>query len=355
MSAVLKVAIIASARFPIREPFAGGLEAHTWGLARALHARGHHVTVFAAPGSDPGLGVEYLPVDELSISEAARADVSMRPQWWLAEHHAYLQLMLELADHPARFDVVHNNSLHHLPIAMAPAVRTPIMTTLHTPPTPWLESAIHVRRSCRVTFAAVSAHTANAWRHLVSDAVVIRNGVDLRSWTLGAGGGPLMWAGRIVPEKGAHLAIAAARMAGRPLRLAGPISDRDYWNGEVAPLLGGSVEYLGHLSQQQLRAHVAAASAMVVTPCWDEPYGLVVAEALACGTPVAGFAIGALPELVDEQVGRLVPAGDVAALAAVLPTVTGLRRAEVRARAARDWDHDRMVDEYVRLYRRLAS
>jgi len=351
----LRIAVIASARYPIREPFAGGLESHTWFLARALRRRGHAVTVFAAPGSDPDLGVDVLPVDNVAFSAAARADVSMGPEWWMAEHHAYLRLMLDLADHPDRFDVVHNNSLHHLPIALAPLLSTPILTTLHTPPTPWLESAIRARPDHGVVFAAVSAHTAAAWRPVVPDAVVVRNGIDLDLWAPGLGGGPLVWTGRITPEKGTHLAMAAARRAGRPLLVAGPIADHGYWRAEVAPRLGGSIAYAGHLSQRELRDLVARASALLVTPCWDEPYGLVVAEALACGTPVAGFAVGALPELVDDGCGRLVPAGDVAALAAVIPEAVALPRATARARAVQEWAHPRMVDEYVALYEQVAA
>jgi hypothetical protein len=92
----LRVAIIASARFPIRQPFAGGLEAHTWALARALRRNGHDVTVFAGPGSDPELGVRELAPVTPVISAAARADVSMPPESFLTEHHAYLRLMLAL-------------------------------------------------------------------------------------------------------------------------------------------------------------------------------------------------------------------------------------------------------------------
>ncbi len=355
MTRPLRIAVIASARYPIREPFAGGLESHTWFLARALRERGHSVTVFAAPGSDPDLGVEYLPVGTVEFSAAARADVSMGPDRWMAEHHAYLTLMLDLADRSDRFDVVHNNSLHHLPIAMAPILQSPIVTTLHTPPTPWLESAIRARPDNRVVFAAVSAHTAVAWRPVVPDAVVVRNGIDLDGWSVGAGGGPLVWAGRITPEKGTHLAIEAARIADRPLLVAGPISDDDYWRNDVVPRLGGAIRYVGHLPQRELRDLVAAASAMLVTPCWDEPYGLVVAEALGCGTPVAGFAIGALPELVDDRCGRLVPPGDVAALAAAIPETIALSRAAARTRAERDWAHTRMVDEYVALFEQVIA
>ena len=113
----MRVGIVASARFPIVEPFAGGLEAHTWSLAQGLRARGHEVTVFAAPGSDPALGARELQVRYPTISDLARSDISMTPEWWLQEHHAYLSLMLELRE--SDLDVVHNNSLHYLPVAMA--------------------------------------------------------------------------------------------------------------------------------------------------------------------------------------------------------------------------------------------
>jgi hypothetical protein len=101
------------------------------------------------------------------ISAAARADVSMPPESFLAEHHAYLQLMLDLAERGnSDFDVIHNNSLHYLPVAMARSLRVPVISTLHTPPTPWLESAIQAGR-CPGVFTAVSGHTARAWRHAV--------------------------------------------------------------------------------------------------------------------------------------------------------------------------------------------
>ena len=222
----MRIGLVASARFPIAEPFAGGLEAHTWSLARGLRARGHDVTVFAAPGSDPALQAELLPVRRAVISDTARADVSMSPEWWLEEHHAYLALMLELRDAP--LDVVHNNSLHYLPVAMAASLRVPVLTTLHTPPTPWLESAIQAPPRCPVAFTAVSRYTADAWRHVAPDVSVVHNGVDVDRWRQGPGGGPAVWSGRLVPEKGPHLAAAgrgarrraaAARRAGHGPRL----------------------------------------------------------------------------------------------------------------------------------------
>ncbi|HEX6342236.1 glycosyltransferase [Umezawaea sp.] len=337
----------------MREPFAGGLEAHTWQLATGLRARGHEVTIFGGTGSDPALRVRAMPVLP-PLSAQARRDVSMPPDYFIAEHHAYLGLMMDLSS-SAGCDVVHNNSLHYLPVAMASALRAPVLTTLHTPPTPWLESAIRLCSPEHASFAAVSAHTARQWSSLVSAITVVRNGVALDRWVPGGGGGPPVWFGRLVPEKGAELAIRAARSAGTGLRLAGPRPDAEYFRREIEPLLGGDVVYEGHLTHHDLVRLVGSATVAVVSPRWEEPYGLVVAEALACGTPVAGFARGALPEVLDEHSGVLAAPDDVAGLAAAITRAASLDRDAARHRAETMCSVDRMVDGYVRMYRELRS
>ena len=123
-----------------------------------------------------------------------------------------------------------------------------------------------------------------------------------------------MWTGRLVPEKAPHLAIQAAAAAGMGIDLAGPLSDLAYYRDVVRPLLGGHARYLGHLAHADLAEVVSHAAAAVVTPVWDEPYGLVVAEALACGTPVVAFARGGIPEVLDDDrcgalVARATPVG----------------------------------------------
>lgn len=354
MSAPLRVCVIASSRYPVAEPFAGGLEAHTHSLVRALTARGHEVSLFAAPGSDPSMNVTALDVRRYEMSEVARTDVSARPADWMREHHAYLGLMLGLARAGAsRYDVVHNNSLHHLPIAMAASLGVPMLTTLHTPPTPWLESAIGLAPPGSSSFAAVSRHTAAAWEPLVRSAVVL-NGVDTTRWMPGPGGGGAIWSGRMVPEKAPDLAIQAARLAGVPIALAGPIQDRGYFCERVEPLLGDDARYLGHLDHVGLVAAVGAARVCVVTPCWDEPYGLVAAEALACGTPVAGFDRGGIVEVVDERCGRLARPGDLEGLALAIVEAARLPRAAARGRAVAHCSLEVMVDQYERAYLGLA-
>jgi glycosyltransferase involved in cell wall biosynthesis len=187
----------------------------------------------------------------------------------------------------------------------------------------------------------------------VADPVVVPNGVDTELWPAGEGGEDLVWFGRIVPEKAPHLAVEIAARTGHRLLLAGPISDPGYWQTHLVPRLGDRVRYLGHLRQAELAAVVGSCAVCLVTPMWDEPYGLVGAEALSCGTPVVGFAMGGLPEVVDGSCARLVPAGDVEAAADAVASAVALPRSDARRRAVDGCSVTAMVERYVELYEQV--
>ncbi len=346
----LRIAILASSSYPIEQPFAGGLEAHVYYLSRALHERGHQVSLFAADGSSIDLAAEMLPVRSLQLTPISLASLSVTPAA-VREHHAYLSVMLELAaGRWGTFDVVHNHSLHYLPIAMSASLSVPMVTTLHTPPFVWLESAVAIAPAHTNTFAAVSEFAASQWRTVAPEVTVVRNGIPVDDWGAGTGGDYVVWSGRIVPEKGTHLAIAAAIRADVALRIAGPISDIAYFEEQVEPLLGDRVSYVGHLRQSELAELVGGACVALVTPVWAEPYGLVVAEALACGTPVAAFSQGGIPEILDPTCGVLVAPGDTAGLAAAIPRAAALSRSAARTRAVAFCSITAMIDSYVDLY-----
>lgn len=344
----MRIAIIAHLKHAITEPFAGGLEMHTHLLATSLRARGHDVTLFASTRSDPATGLEAI-CDETTLNAAGVAEAHEIK--FFREHHAYLRLMSELRRRD--FDIVHNNSLHYLPVAMADTLPMPMVTTLHTPPFCWLESGIRLCRAEATRFVAVSDAIREMWSPIVAIDRVVGNGINLDRFPYHAvpDADPyLVWYGRIVPEKGTHLAIAAARRMGLPLRIAGPVSDPAYFAAEVAPHLGDAVQHVGHLDHDSLSRLIAGARAFLCTPCWDEPYGLVVAESLSCGTPVAAFARGAIPSLLDAESGVLAAPDDIASLADAAREAMALDRSACRARAEEICDAEGMIDGYEALY-----
>lgn len=345
----LRIGIIASSEEPVDEPFAGGMEAHTATLAAGLRRRGHEVTVHAADRAG-GAGKAPVAASPLELSDTARHDVSMPSERFMSEHHAYLSLMLALDE--KGYDVVHNNSLHYLPVAMASGTRTPMVTTLHTPPTPWLESAIRCGPDRRLmSWVSVSAVNGASWSHLGMPVRTIHNGIDLSIWN-----GPekprlgmAFWSGRIVPEKGPHLAIEAARKAGYELELAGAIGDHEYFDREVKPRLGRGVRYLGHLASAELAAALRESEVCLATPCWEEPFGLVMVESLAAGTPVAAFDRGAVLEVLGPC-GRTAKPGDVEGLAEAMRAASRIGRAECRRWASANFSAERMIDDYLAVY-----
>lgn len=344
----MRIGIISHLKHPITEPFAGGLEMHTFLLSKMLRQRGHDVTLFATARSDPDLGVEAIcsetAIARLGIAEAS--DVA-----FFREHHAYLTLMNGLRTRD--FDIIHNNSLHYLPVSMADSLPMPMITTLHTPPFCWLESGVRLSDTPNHALVGVSQSIERQWAHVRSVDTVIPNGIDLDNFAFRAIADVdpyLVWYGRIVPEKGLHLAMDAARQVGLPLRIAGPAHDEAYYRDEIQPRLGRHARHEGHLAHADLANLIGGARAFLCSPMWDEPYGLVVAEALACGVPVAAFARGAIPEIIDAASGVLATPGDPDSLAKAALAAMQLDRRACRARAFAICDAEKMIEGYEALY-----
>jgi glycosyltransferase involved in cell wall biosynthesis len=332
----LRVVVVAPARYPLRQPHAGGLEACVWDRVRWLRGRGHEVTLIAAEGSD-GLGPEeefHLPVPRWTRSEDA-SDTLYPAGYARTLDDAMNRALARLRAERHRFDVIDNHSLHAAPVRWSAAADIPVLTTLHTPPLPDLVDAAADTRAARHRFVAVSQHTARAWSAQGVEAFVFPNGVDTDRWRPGPGGTDWVWFGRVVPEKAPHLAIDAARAAGARLVLAGRVGDAEYFRREIRPRLGGGVRYAGAMRQPQLSRLVGASAVALVTPVWDEPFGLVIAEALATGTPVAAFDGGGVPEvLAGMPAAAVVAQHEVAALAEAATALAARTAADPALRAA---------------------
>lgn len=344
----MRIGLITHNSYALEEPMFGGLEAFTYDLVLELKARGHELIVFGVRGSAEKIG--SLPcLSPSSVIGKAYSEADFR----LLAHHEYLQIMLTVDLYG--LDVLFNNSLHYVPPTMATSIRTPMLTVLHTPPIPELNEA-YAYPNVGGYLCSPSHANARNWGELISACEVIPNAIDLELWRpRGARSTSAIWSGRIVPEKGLHLAMDAARIANIPLRIAGPVSDPVYHEQYIQPRLGVDTTYLGHLSRPALAAEVANASVALVTPCWEEPFGLVVAEAIACGTPVAGFHRGALPELVTSDIGVLVDPDDVAALAGAIWSAVALSSDHCRLTAESRWAFKEQVSRYEAALSKVAQ
>ena len=353
----MRIAILATSRHPVREPYPGGQESHTAMLARGLRHLGHHVRLYARAGTDPALADELvLYVDLPELSAVAALDDQLPEPDFLTDHAAFTGAVADLL-HRRDVDLVHNQSLHFLPLAFSAALAMPVVTTLHTPPVPWMEVGVALAGP-EAAFVCVSRANAEDWTSLPAQPRVIANGVEDDGQGPGVGGEHLVWMGRLTREKGADLAVRVARRAGRALRLAGPVSDPGWFDEVIAPQLGRGVEYVGHLCHGDLAALVRNSAVALVTPRWEEPFGLVAAEAAMWGTPVVALDRGGLSEFVTPEIGVMVSvAGDDDTLVGVLSEAVAraaqLPRSQVDAAARRALGAPRMVEEYAALYRDL--
>lgn len=356
----MRIAVIAHIRHAIAPPFRGGMESHCASLVQGLRARGHEVTLFAAGGSDPALKPVAIcdrPYEATLPWDIWRGTEELRQFQLAAFERAWDRV------EAGGFDVVHNNTLSPELVDMAACGVTPTVTSQHVPPFAALREAVArtmTRGSAHCCFTVASRSQLPLWDATDEGAYstsfdVVWNGIDTATWLPSAHRHDrFVWFGRITPNKGTAQAVAAAVRAGVRLDLAGVIEDRSYFDAEVAPFLGERIRYLGHLCGEELTRFVASSRAVIVTPRWEEPFGLVAAEALSCDVPVIAFDRGALHEVVGDC-GRIVADGDVRELAQALARPPRPERGRCRGRAQERFSIDAMLEGYERCYARAIA
>jgi glycosyltransferase involved in cell wall biosynthesis len=332
--------MLAPISHPIPPPSYGPWERVCFELVEGLQEMGHEVTLFAAAGTKTS--ASHL----VETSPQPLDEGDLEPRLWEERHIA--MAMHHVRD--AGFDVVHSH-LHVHALGFAPFLRCPLVSTLHG--VAWHEPHRPLLLAYKdQPFVSIS----DAERSLLPElnyVATVYNGIRTEDFVLNAGpGGYLAFVGRIAPEKAVDLAIEVAKRSGMSLRLAGGVEEKHagYFEETIEPALGGAVEYLGTLDRQSTIDLLANAAALLMPLRWDEPFGLVVTEAMACGTPVVAWRRGAMPEIIDDGVtGFLVD--DVEGAVAAVDRLGQIDPGACRRRVEQLFSREAMAQGYEGAYR----
>jgi glycosyltransferase involved in cell wall biosynthesis len=339
----VRVTVIAPPWLAVPPVGYGGIEAVLDTLCRGLSAAGHDVLLYAT-------GDSTTPVDRAWTFDVALGVENASP---CAELRHVIDAYQAAADWGA--DIVHDHTLSG-PFYARQRPAVDVVTTNHGP---FDEDLAPLYRALagRVPLIAISHHQAST-AGATPVTAVIHHGVDLEQFPMGMGtGGYALSLGRMNPNKGIHTAIHAARAAGIPLRIAAKMrepAEHEYYRRCVEPLLGDGIEYVGEVHGTAKLRLLAEATCLLNPIAWPEPFGMVMIEALACGTPVVATPCGASPEIVACGVtGHL--RAHVPGLAEALTRVHQIDRRACRASVAERFSLTRLAADHALLYERVLA
>lgn len=349
----MKILIVAGPFISLREPYNGGTEVFIVEHANELVRLGHTVDVIAKDADEKNL----FRVIEFPESPLSMKDDSYRPcPEPLGQQH-YQTLQYSMFD-VEPYDIVHYNSFIPEIYAVGALFKKPSVLTLHLPP---LEKFVLVYqfflKHAPAWPVTVSSRMGKQWQPLLGKNVeVILIGTSLQKWKMKAerANGYLLWCGRITKEKNVEAAIQLANHLKKPLKIVGSIFDKEYFQNVVQPQLNDGIEYIAHVNQQKLNELAVGASAYLATATWEEPFGTVIVEMLACGLPVVGFATAIPPELRNSEVAIAADSHNWEDLIDPLNIA-----AKAEPQACRDFaalfDMKKTSEAYVKLYESVAQ
>jgi glycosyltransferase involved in cell wall biosynthesis len=342
----MRIGLIAPPWTPVPPPLYGGIELVVDELARGFSQAGHDVVLFTT-------GDSTCPVERrwvLPTAEGMRIGAAVP------------ELRHALAAYEAlpECDVIHDHTLAGPLFASARQLATPVVTTVHGP---FNEELIDLYSAMGepVSIVAISEAQRRAAPQIPVTRV-IHHGIDAADFPVGDGRGDgdgpyCLFLGRMAADKGAHRAIAVARKAGMRLLMAAKMREQwemRYFTEMVEPLLGPDAVYLGEVPHERKLELLGSATALLFPIRWNEPFGLVMLEAMACGTPVLAFPEGAAPEVVADGVtGRL--CADEADMVEALNEIHRIERANCRAAVQSYFSTERMVADHIGLFEQLTG
>lgn len=325
----------------------GGTELVAYNLTESLVAMGHEVSLVATGDSHTSAHLLESFPRSLRTDPAA---IHYRDRYKYIGVGRVLDLLSG-----GDFDIVHN----HLGWRLLPVtnfIKAPVITTLHGPLNVEQEKLIYGLFADK-NYVSISQNQRKPLPELNYVANVY-NGIDVSSFTVGGGeDGYLAFLGRISPEKGTVEAIKIAQATGRKLRIAAKVDvvDEDYFENEVKPLIDGKqIVFIGEVKHDEKVKFLGDASALLMPIQWEEPFGLVNVEAMACGTPVIGLARGSLPEIIiDGQVGFLCQSVDE--MIKRVADINKIKRSDCRLHVEQNFTSERMAENYLKAYQKLLS
>ncbi|RKP58399.1 glycosyltransferase family 4 protein [Pararobbsia silviterrae] len=340
----MRIAQIAPLHEAVPPKFYGGTERVVSYLTEALVEQGHDVTLFASGDSITNARLEA------AWPQALRLDPSIRDTF--APH---IMLLEHVRRRAREFDVLHFH-LDYLPFSLFADIETPFVTTLHgrldLPEIAPMFSAFPQAPLVSISDSQRAPLPNAGWLDTIYHG--LPSGL-LTPRAAANDGGYLAFLGRICPEKRVDTAIEIAARVGMPLKIAAKVDkvDREYFERDIEPLLAtADVEFVGEINESQKPAFLSGAAALLFPIDWCEPFGLVMIESMACGTPVIAFRRGSVPEVIDHGVTGFI-VDDVDGAVQALGNLADLSRDEIRAQFERRFTSDVMARRYVDAYASL--
>ena len=283
---MMKILLVCGPGISLKEPYDSGIEAFIVSFANQLIENGHIVEVLAAKAGAHAKFTLVNPFDEIDKE-------SVHAKQELIEQRQFENLDL------TRYDIIHYNMFYPHLLESGMKFKIPSFLTLHSPADEKRIAAYRkISQSSNLIFIAISDRVKQQWdQALDKDVALVYNGIDMNRWpiTNAQDRSYLLWSARINTEKNVAAAIALAQHLRLPLKIAGRIVDKKYFEMEVRPHLNSEVQYIGHLTQLELSELARGARAYLATATWPEPFGLAALEMLATGIPVIGFSTAVPP------------------------------------------------------------
>jgi len=326
----------------------GGTERVVWWLTEELVRQGHDVTLFASGDSVTSAKLEPM------IPQAIRLDPTVKD--WVSYYIRMIELIRRRAD---EFDVLHFH-IDYFPFSTFSRQKTPFVTTMHGRlDLPEFKAVYETFLDVPLVSISNSQRTPLPRQNWVS---TVLHGMPTNLLTpQDVKQDYFAFLGRVSPEKGVDRAIRVAAKCGIKLKIAAKVdnADKEYYDSQIKPLIdqhGSNVEFIGEINDAQKPAFLSGAHALLFPIDWPEPFGLVMIESMACGTPVVAYRCGSVPEVIDPGVtGFIIQPGDEDSFVSAAQRVHTFDRAKIRARFEERFTAERMANDYLATYSRLGA